>query len=319
MKKMKLAMIIATVLILIGGIVFSFAMTAHGWDFEKLTTVKYETDTYVFEEDVENILLTSNTADITVLPSTDGKTKVVTYLPKDEKHTVKVVETTLSVETDDGFNWSTFFSINFKQPKITIYLPEEEYGSLNIKSSTSDVKISDGFTFDTVYVKVSTGSVKCYASANETLKIKASTGDVLVKNISAENIEVTTSTGDIELINIVCSGNIKTKMSTGNADLVSVNCKNLTVNGDTGDVELKNVIAAEKFNIETDTGDVEFESSDAAEIYVKTDTGDVEGTLLSEKIFIARSDTGKIRVPETLTGGKCEIKTDTGDIEIKIK
>ncbi len=319
MKKMKFAMIIATVLILIGGTVFSFAMTAHGWDFKKLTTVEYETKTYIFEEDVKNVLLTSNTADITVLQSSDGKTKVVTYLPKDEKHTVKVVENTLSAETDDGFNWSTFFSINFKQPKITVYLPEEEYAALNIKADTSDVKLASGLTFENISVKVSTGNVKCGASANGELKIKASTGDVSVKDITAGNIEIKTSTGNIDLINVQCAGDIKTKMSTGDADITNVNCKNLTVNGDTGDVELKNVIASEKFNIRTDTGDVELDSSDAAEIYVKTDTGDVEGTLLSEKIFIARSDTGKIRVPSTLTGGKCEITTDTGDIKIKIK
>ena len=151
MKKKKLATIIATVLILVGGIVFALVMTAYGWDFAKLTTVKYETDTYVFEEKIENLSLKSSTADITVLQSTDGKTKVVTYLPKDEKHSVKLDENTLIVEIGDGFNWSTFFSVNFKQPKITVYLPEEEYVSLNIKSDTSDVKIARGMMFDSIY------------------------------------------------------------------------------------------------------------------------------------------------------------------------
>ena len=49
-----------------------------------------------------------------------------------------------------------------------------------------------------------------------------------------------------------------------------------------------------------------------------TDTGEVKGTLRSEKIFFTESDTGKISVPKSVTGGRCEITTDTGDIEIEI-
>ena len=87
----------------------------------------------------------------------------------------------------------------------------------------------------------------------------------------------------------------------------------------TGDITLKNVIATEKFSIETDTGDVRFESSDAAEIFIETDTGDIIGSLLTDKIFITHTDTGRVDVPKTVTGGRCEIITDTGDIVLKIK
>ena len=79
-----------------------------------------------------------------------------------------------------------------------------------------------------------------------------------------------------------------------------------------------NLLVDEKMNIERSTGDVKFDKCDASEIEVKTDTGNVKGTLRSDKIFITRSDTGKINVPETLTGGKCKITTDTGDIKISI-
>ena len=61
-----------------------------------------------------------------------------------------------------------------------------------------------------------------------------------------------------------------------------------------------------------------FEGSDAAEIFVQTSTGDVEGSLLSSKVFIANTDTGKVDVPKSITGGRCEITTDTGDIRISV-
>lgn len=51
---------------------------------------------------------------------------------------------------------------------------------------------------------------------------------------------------------------------------------------------------------------------------MQTDTGDITGTLLTEKVFAAKADTGDVDVPKTATGGKCEIITNTGDIQIKV-
>jgi cytoskeletal protein RodZ len=67
-----------------------------------------------------------------------------------------------------------------------------------------------------------------------------------------------------------------------------------------------------------DTGDVTFEGSDAASIKVETSSGDVTGTLLSDKIFRYKANTGRVELPQTTTGGVCDITTDTGDIIIRI-
>ena len=88
--------------------------------------------------------------------------------------------------------------------------------------------------------------------------------------------------------------------------------------GNTGDIVLDNVITEEKLSLERSTGDVRFESCDAAEIFVKTDTGDVTGTLLTDKVFLAQSNTGELAVPNSVVGGRCEISTNTGDIKIDI-
>ena len=62
-----------------------------------------------------------------------------------------------------------------------------------------------------------------------------------------------------------------------------------------------------------------FELCDAGELFIETDTGNVKGSLLSEKIFIVSSDTGRIDVPKSTSGGRCEIETDTGDIKITLE
>ena len=78
-------------------------------------------------------------------------------------------------------------------------------------------------------------------------------------------------------------------------------------------------MATGRFEIKRSTGKVIFEDCDAAEIFIKTSTGKVKGSLLSEKIFIIETNTGRVDVPKTLTGGRCEISTDTGNIFVEIK
>ena len=64
---------------------------------------------------------------------------------------------------------------------------------------------------------------------------------------------------------------------------------------------------------------MEFNHCDAETIYVNTDTGSVTATLLTDKMFIIETDTGSVDVPKSITGGRCEITTDTGNIRITIE
>ena len=115
-----------------------------------------------------------------------------------------------------------------------------------------------------------------------------------------------------------CDDNISVGVSTGKAYLTDISCKSMTSYGTTGSITLDHVISAEKLFVERSTGDVKFEFCDASELYVKTNTGDVIGSLLTDKVFITDTNTGKINVPETADGGKCEIITDTGDIKVTV-
>ena len=95
-------------------------------------------------------------------------------------------------------------------------------------------------------------------------------------------------------------------------------CANLYSKGNTGRLNLTNVTAAGEFHIERDTGDVHFEGCDAEAIFVKTDTGNVTGSFRTDKVFLTKTDTGRVDVPKTITGGRCEITTDTGNIKISV-
>ena len=318
MSKKNVWLIIAISLILIGGTIFLFVMSQLNWDFTKLSTSEYVTNSYGINDSFDNISIDTDTADIVFVPSESENSSVVCYEQKNIKHSVKIKDDTLVIELKDTRKWYECIGINFGASKITVYIPQGEYGDFSVKTSTGDVVIPETYTFESVDISVSTGNVKCMASASEKIKVKTSTGNICVKDVSVDTLDLSTSTGKVTASNIICDNDVKIKVSTGDTNITDVKCKNVISNGSTGDMFLENVIAENMFSIERSTGDVKLESCDAGEIYIETDTGDVKGTLLSEKVFITKTDTGRVDVPKTLSGGKCEITTDTGNIKISV-
>lgn len=318
-KTAKIWLVIAASLVFVGLIMFAAVMSEYKWDFSKLSTGKYETNTYEISEEFSNLSMNTDTADIIFALSDDGKCRVECYEEEKAKHSVAVQENTLVIKMIDEKSWYDYIGINFGSPKITVYLPKAEYTSLFINGSTGDIEIPKNFKFEGVDISLSTGDVNFFASASKLIIIKTSTGNICVENTSAGTLDLSASTGRITVSNVICGGDANINVSTGRTNLNNIECKNLTSSGDTGNISLNNVIAAEKFSIKRSTGDVRFDGSDAAEILVETDTGDVTGTFLSEKTFFVETDTGSVDVPESITGGRCEITTNTGDIELDIQ
>lgn len=317
-KKTKVWLIIASSLVVFGLITFAAVMNIYNWDLTKLSTVKYETNTYQLSEEFSNISIKTTTSDIIFANSDNGIVRVVCYEIENTKHYINVQDNTLTINENDNRKWYEYIGISIGNPKITIYLPDNEYNRLSVKESTGNIEIPKQFMFESIDISTNTGDVKNYASTSDLVKIKTSTGDIRVEDISAGSVELSVSTGNVIAQSITCDDSIKINVSTGDTQLTDIECKTVISNGSTGNISLKNVIATENFSIERSTGNVKFNSCDAEEIFVKTDTGDVTGSLLTDKVFINKTSTGSIDVPTTMTGGKCEINTDTGDIKINI-
>lgn len=315
-KATKIWIIIAFILILIGGILFVGIMMHLNWDFNKISTDDYETNTHAIDEEFENILIETNTADIEFIKDSDAK--VTCFEAKNENHTVIVENQTLKIKIENKKKWYEYISLNFRSPKITLSIPEGEYIDLAIQSDTGNTIIPNYFYFKNIEIEKSTGSVDCKASAESLAKIKTSTGSISIENASIGALDLSTSTGNISVKNTNCNTVLKADVSTGKIELDHIQCSTLSSDGSTGDIKIKNVVASGNFAIRRDTGDIYFDHADAGEINIETDTGDIGGTLLSEKIFIVETDTGKIDVPKSTIGGECQITTDTGDITLSI-
>ena len=277
-NKKKFWIFSSLALLLSGLMIFVIAMSVNGWDFNKLSTTEYQTNTHEINDAFSEILIDTNTADVVFLKATDGKTKVVCHEEESLRHAVQVENGKLTIRKTDTKKWYQYIGFHFESPKISVYLPQTSILSLSVETDTGDV-YADGFLF-------------------KNLAFETDTGDISLKNIMADIVTLSGDTGDIELSNLLIHS--------------------LFIETDTGDVNLSNAVASNELQIETDTGDVELNGCDASDIFIETDTGDVEGTLLTGKNFSARSRTGDVHVPPSATDKPCKILSDTGDIEIRI-
>lgn len=310
---------VAVALLLIGMITFEVAISMVEFDLSKLSTVKYETNEYTVEEDYHGISIITDTADVVLILTDEGGTRVVCHEQTKVRHAVRVENGKLTVRVEDTRKWYEHIGIfSFSSPKITVYLPRGAYGALDVKSVTGRVEIPHDLTFESVDIIEHTGGVTLLSSVSGDVKIKTTTGAILVEDVSVGSLELSVSTGRVTVMDVSCAGNLQISVSAGRADLTDVQCRNLTTDGSTGNVKLTRVRAVGMMKIKRSTGNVTLEGVDAAELDIETDTGDVRGSLASEKLFDVESKTGKRRFPDSASGGKCKIRTDTGDIIITI-
>lgn len=284
-----------------------------------------------------------------------GKDTVTVYLPESEYDKLCIKGDTGDVNIPTGFAFgsmdisldtgdvrtsaSVAADAKIKTSTGDVYLSSLTLGSLDVVSSTGDVHIDKVGTVGGVrlerstgnvyinelsaagdaYIKVSTGDTYIYKLGVNSLTTEGDTGDFTAKELTArENVKINRTTGEIELEDLSVGLELNIFTTTGEVELSDVRCVDLIACVDTGDLSLEDVLASGKFDIKSDTGEVDFDRCDAAEIYVDTETGDVEGSLLSDKVFIVRTTTGSVRVPSTISGGRCEINTTTGDVKITV-
>ena len=306
------------VLLGLGALLCGTSFAIFGFHPESLSTWKMVSNTYPVRDSFQNIKIDADTDTITLLPSKNGICRVVCVEEEEEPHRVTVQNNTLIVDQvrlnkmQFGFNFQT------EKSSVTLYLPEKTYRELQIKCDTGDVEIPEDFFFDSIRVDMDTGDVECLASAEGTISLETDTGAITVSRVTAA-MRLQSNTGRIEISDVAVSGDLELLESTGRAAAENVTCRNLYSDGDTGGLILTNVLVSGEMRLEQNTGDIKLNGCDAGTIFIETDTGDVRGTLLSDKIFLTKTDSGEVDVPRTITGGRCEITTDTGDIKIEVR
>jgi len=314
----KFWMFLALILILTGCIVFLVGMSLLNWDFTKISTLQFESKTFALNESFQDIKIDVDTADVELLRCKEGEGSVLCYEEKNAKHSVEVRDGTLVIKVHDERKWYDRIGFSFESPKITVLIPAG-VSSLSIDGNTGNVLLPDTLGFHSINVSQSTGSVSCKSDASESILIRTSTGKIEMSDVTCGSMELSVSTGNIRLAKVNCSDEAKISLSTGDLFVSDFQAERFVTHGSTGDVKMENSVFADKLLIQRTTGDVAFEKCDASDVRINTDTGDVCGSFLSGKVFVTKTDTGRIDVAETVSGGRCEIVTDTGDIRVWIE
>ncbi len=258
-KTTKLWLLIASALVVLGSLLFVGVMTAYRWDFTKLSTVTYETVTHDIDEEFHSVSIETDTADIHLLPSEDGKCKVVCHQEEKFKYDVAVKDGVLKITAHDDREWYEYIGIYFVSPSVTVYLPEKEYRD--------------------IFAAQSTGDVHAEGIAAESLHLTVTTGDLALTDVSCRNLTAEASTGDVELKNVIAAEKFIIKTSTGDVELDSCDGGEITIKTSTGDVE-GSLLTGKEFIAETSTGDVEVPKNSAGgRCEITTSTGDIEITV----------------------------------------
>ena len=112
-KNTRIWLVLAGFLVILGLLLFAAAMFRNRWDFKKLGTVQYETNTHEIGEDFRGISVESGTADIILKPSEDGSCTVVCQEPVNANHTVAVRDGVLTIRKAKEKPVSVYVGLDF--------------------------------------------------------------------------------------------------------------------------------------------------------------------------------------------------------------
>ncbi len=306
--------------VVLGGLICLGAMASADFDFTALGTVQTSDTVLTVEEPFDHVIVTSGTSDIRILPAEDGAAKVVSRTMERMPVTAEVQSGTLRITERDERRWYEHIGIFFGETYIEVYLPEEDYGTIALQTDTGDVSVPSGSAVVQLNIQTDTGDVTVGAlAASEKVVITTDTGDILLEGVTVPQMSHETGTGDITVKDGTVSRSLRLEGDTGRIAVSGVSCGSLYAEGDTGDIRLENTLVSGKLELENNTGDVIIAASDADSVTIETDTGGVKAEFLTPKMVFAKSDTGRVKVPSTRSGGMCEIKSNTGNIDVTIR
>lgn len=312
-------LITAVLLVVIGLFLFIGSFAALDFDFGNLGTQKYEEKTYEVSGDFDKISIRITTSKPLLVPYDGKECKVECLKEEKTEYTVAVKDRTLVIDTVDHARWYDRIGFSFDRSAMTVYLPQSTYDSLTVDTATGDVELTGDIAFGDLKITAATANILCHAPVSGVMDIRTKTGNMEIRQSLTREMNLATGTGIVRVNSAAVEKSVTVDSSTGKIQLTDVTCGNLTVESNTGHILLERVTVREHLQAHNSTGHVKLDRSDAGTLFIRTSTGDITGTLRSPKIFVTKTSTGDVDVPSGGEGGRCELTTSTGDIEISIR
>ena len=284
---------------LVGGSVFSIAMSVAGWDFSVMNTVDYKRETYKELQEVTNLEVTFGTADIKVYFDESATQVRVEFAEKYTKHGEQLTKVTITEEngclqiTQERLKLM-YMETSFKgNDDVFVYLPQNRAYTMNVKASTGDIFLNGNGNLTNLNLTTSTGEIFINGTitATEKADIQTNTGEIFIrKSLTAPNVEMKAGTGDIWL-NQLSGETLYVTTSTGdvrNYNDGALDFINLRFKVGTGDVDLRlaGLYTDYCVDVKTNTGDVFIsgypDTSKQRTLFIRTSTGDIRGVYVEK-------------------------------------
>lgn len=332
----KIFVILGLILLVAGVAVFVGGMTAGGWDFSLLNTVRYEQRTYTAEGGVTSVHIEYSNAAISVEYSETAETVHIDYPVRlnergEETAQIKITEKDGALTVIEHVDWEkNLFQWSLgNSPAVRVVLPAgqnialdlytqngsvslnadgEALPSLSLHSNNGSISVSGTLTVaEDAAFQTDNGSVNVSGvSAAGDLTLRISNGSMRAENISADSLEARSSNGSLRLTDIAAADSLTAKTNNGAIELLGdITAKMLTVSASAGDIAMHDgMIDAQEIAMTTELGSIEAEGSAFAGAQ-------------SDYTVLVSTGLGDSNISDSVGGNrKLTLSTGTGDIRV---
>ena len=332
----KIFVILGSILLVAGLAVFVGGMTAGGWDFSILNTVRYTQKSYDAEGAVTSVHIEYSDASIDVEYSETAERVHIDYPVRlnerdEESAQIEITEEGGTLAVIEHVDWEkNLFQWSLgNSPAVRVVLPAgqnialdlytqngsislnadgEALPSLDLHSNNGSISASGALTVaEDATFSTSNGSVEVSGvSAAGDLTLRTSNGSVRAENISADSLEARSSNGSLRLADIAAADSLTAKTAHGSVELFGdITAKMLTVSTSAGDIAMHDgMIDAQEIAMMTELGSIEAEGSAFAGAQ-------------SDYTVLVSTGLGESNVSDSVGGNrKLTLSTGTGDIRV---
>lgn len=264
--------------------------------------------TFPIAEPFTALAVRTDGADVRILRSGDGRTRVVTDCEEADAEVVTVRDGVLTVllgraaQERNGVEKS-FFGLKLGLSdggSVTVYLADRIWESVSVKTLSGEIEAED----------LSAGAVT----------LASRSGDVSARHLTVSGrLSLESMSGDLNAGDLT-AGELSARSMSGDVDVGAASVGAASFSSRSGDIDLSGVCAQGALGAESVSGDVSLHRCDGRDVQLRSVSGDIDGTLLTPKAeFRGRSVSGDIRLPQSGQGiGCCAAESVSGDVSIRI-
>ena len=253
--KIIAGLLITAILVVVG--YFGYLFYKNDFDFKKMFGIG-TSEKLIEEKDIEllkNLEIKFNTGTVDIVPSEDGKIKVMLYSDRECEHSINTEELgTAKIEINE--KKLSFFKriFNHKQARILVYIPSDYEGNIDIDGDVGDINI-DNYKYSILNTKLNVGDIYIDGIKEATVDLDA--GNLKIKQLFSD-MDLKVNAGNIKMKEVTLLKNSNIHVNVGNVTIEETNEIKIEADAKVGtkDIKKSDDKAEISLNIIVDVGNI---------------------------------------------------------------